>query len=132
MTMSAEATAAIAVLEELAIRLGADGWQVQLHAPPDRRPMLHVTNPRVMVLSELVTADLDADGRWWFWWSWAERISRAGDLDRAAGVISRVLAAGHRAQLSGVPPWQRAPRGRGPGASGMGSPPRAAGFVDYC
>lgn len=98
MTMSAEATAAIAVLEELAIRLGADGWQVQLHAPPDRRPMLHVTNPRVTVLSELVTADTGADGRWWFWWSWAERISRADDLDRAAAVIARVLAAGHQAQ----------------------------------
>lgn len=98
MTMSAEATAAIAVLEELAIRLGADGWQVQLHAPPDRRPMLHVTNPRVMMLSELVTADTGSDGRWWFWWSWAERISRADDLDRAAAVIARVLAAGHQAQ----------------------------------
>jgi hypothetical protein len=99
MTLSAEATAAVAVLEELAIRLGADGWQVQLHAPPDRRPMLHVTNPRVMMLSELVTADLDAGGRWWFWWSWAERISRADDLDGAARVIARVLAAGHETRL---------------------------------
>ena len=94
MTLSADATAAIAVLDDLAVRLGADGWQVQLHAPPDRRPMLHITNPRVMMLSELVTADQDSDGRWWFWWSWAERISRADELDRAAGVIARVLASG--------------------------------------
>jgi hypothetical protein len=100
MTLNAEASAAIAVLDELAIRLGADGWQVQLHAPPDRRPMLHVSNPRVMMLSELVTADLDGDGRWWFWWSWAERISRADDLDGAAAVISRVLAGGRDAQLA--------------------------------
>jgi hypothetical protein len=94
MTLRTDATAAIAVLEELAIRLGTDGWQVQLHAPPDRRPMLHVTNPRVMMLSELVTADQDAGGHWWFWWSWAERIARASDLDHAASVISRVLASG--------------------------------------
>ena len=94
MTLSADATAAIAVLDDLAVRLGADGWRVQLHAPPDRRPMLHVTNPRVLMLSELVTADQDAEGRWWFWWSWAERISHADDLDLAAGVIARVLAAG--------------------------------------
>jgi hypothetical protein len=94
MTLSTDATAAIAVLEELAIRLGTDGWQVQLHAPPDRRPMLHVTNPRVIMLSELVTADQDADGHWWFWWSWAERIAPAGDLDRAASGIARVLASG--------------------------------------
>ncbi len=93
MTLSADATAAIAVLDELAIRLGGDGWQVQLHAPPDRRPMLHVTNPGMLMLSELVTAGQDVRGRWWFWWSWAERISRADDLDRAAAVIARVLAA---------------------------------------
>jgi hypothetical protein len=53
-----------------------------------------------MMLSELVTADLDGDGRWWFWWSWAERISRADDLDGAAAVISRVLAGGRDAQLA--------------------------------
>jgi hypothetical protein len=100
MTLSVEATAAIAVLEELAGRLGADGWQVQLHAPPDRRPMLHVTNARVMMLSELVTADQDSAGHWWFWWSWAERISRADDLDHASVVISRVLAAARQAQLA--------------------------------
>jgi hypothetical protein len=101
MTMRAETTAAIAVLEELASRLGAGGWQVQLHAPPDRRPMLHVTNPRVLMLSELVTADQDSGGRWWFWWSWAERISRADDLAAATAVISRVLAAGQEARLAG-------------------------------
>jgi hypothetical protein len=94
MTVSAGATAAIAVLEELAMRLGTDGWQVQLHAPPDRRPMLHVTNPRMRMMSELVTAGQDVGGRWWFWWSWAERISPAHDLDRAAAVIARVLASG--------------------------------------
>jgi len=29
---------------------------------------------------------------WWFWWSWAERISIADDLDAAATSIARVLS----------------------------------------
>jgi hypothetical protein len=29
---------------------------------------------------------------WWFWWSWAERIAVADDVDLAAGTIVRVLA----------------------------------------
>jgi hypothetical protein len=84
--------AAIAVLERLASRLTHDGWQVRLHAPPDRRPMLHVANPAVAFLSDLVTAGQGKDGQWWVWWSWAERISPAEDLDSAAANIGRVLA----------------------------------------
>jgi hypothetical protein len=117
MPLSTDAAEAIAVLEVLALRLGSDGLQVQLHAPPDRRPMLHVTNPRVMMLSELVTADQDGDGTWWFWWSWAERISPARDLGHAASVIARVLASGRelteRGSATGL--------GAGPGrANGTG------------
>jgi hypothetical protein len=29
---------------------------------------------------------------WWFWWSWAERVSVADDIDQAASTIVRVLA----------------------------------------
>jgi hypothetical protein len=29
---------------------------------------------------------------WWFWWSWAERIAVADDVDLAATTIVRVLA----------------------------------------
>jgi hypothetical protein len=94
MPLSADADpeAAIAVLENLASRLATDGWQVRLHAPPDRRPMLHVANPAVAFLSDLVTAGQGKDGQWWVWWSWAERISPAEDLDQAAANIGRVLA----------------------------------------
>lgn len=94
----ADAEAAIAVLERLASRLSTDGWQVRLHAPPDRRPMLHVANPAVAFLSDLVTAGQGRDGRWWVWWSWAERIAPADDLDRAAASIGRVLAARHESR----------------------------------
>lgn len=88
----ADPEAAIAVLEKLASRLSADGWHVRLHAPPDRRPMLHVANPRVVFLSDLVTVSQGKDGRWWVWWSWAERIAPADDLDQAAASIGHVLA----------------------------------------
>lgn len=86
------ATDAVAVLDDLAARLSAQGWQTRLHAPPDRRPMLHVANPAVTVLSEYVTAEQDRHGRWWYWWSWAERISPADDLAQAVTVVGRVLA----------------------------------------
>lgn len=92
LSTDADPEAAIAVLERLASRLAADGWQVRLHAPPDRRPMLHVANPGVAFLSDLVTAEQGRDGRWWVWWSWAERISPADDLDQAAASIGRVLS----------------------------------------
>lgn len=88
----ADPETAIAVLEQLATRLTTGGWQVRLHAPPDRRPMLHVANPAVAFLSDLVTAEQGRDGRWWVWWSWAERIAPADDLDQAAASIGRVLA----------------------------------------
>ena len=29
---------------------------------------------------------------WWFWWSWAERIAIADDLDAATTAIARVLS----------------------------------------
>ena len=83
---------AVALLEELGARLSAVGWQTRLHAPPDRRPMLHIANPAVTVLSEFVTAEQDRSGQWWYWWSWAERISPADDLAQAVTVVGRVLA----------------------------------------
>jgi hypothetical protein len=84
-------SAAIAILERLSTRLTADGWQVGMHAPPDRRPMLYVAHPAIVFLSELVTAEQGSDGRWWLWWSWAERIALADDLNEAAATIGRVL-----------------------------------------
>lgn len=53
--------------------------------------MLDVTNPAVPQLADRVTAALGSDGRWWLWWSFAERIGPADDLDKAIQVITRVL-----------------------------------------
>jgi hypothetical protein len=61
-------------------------------APPGRVPSLYVVNPAARALEENVYAGRCSDGMWWFWWSWAERIGIADDLDHAATTITRVLA----------------------------------------
>jgi len=53
---------------------------------------LYVVNPAARALEENVYAGCGKDGIWWFWWSWAERIAVADDLDLAATTIVRVLA----------------------------------------
>src|SRR5205823_14458909 len=61
-------------------------------APPGRRPSLYVVNPAARALEENVFVGCGKDGMWWFWWSWAERIAVADDVDQAASTIVRVLA----------------------------------------
>jgi hypothetical protein len=62
--------------------------------PPGRVPSLHVVNPAAVALAEDVYAGRGQDGLWWFWWSWAERITVGEDLEGAASMIEHVLAAG--------------------------------------
>ncbi len=85
----------LARLEGLASRLADRGLRARLIAPPGRVPSLHVVNPVVTSLAEDVYAGRAEDGLWWFWWSWADQIAPSEDLDGAAAVISRVLAANH-------------------------------------
>ena len=79
-------------LEGLAEVLSHHGLRVSLMAPPGRVPSLHVVNPAASVLAEDVYTGRGQDGTWWFWWSWAERIAVADDVDLAASTIVRVLA----------------------------------------
>jgi hypothetical protein len=79
-------------LEKLADELSHRGLEAWLMAPPGRRPSLYVVNPAARALEENVYVDRVKDGLWWFWWSWAERIAVADDVDQAAGTIVRVLA----------------------------------------
>jgi hypothetical protein len=51
-----------------------------------------VVNPLARALEDNVYVARGKDGMWWFWWSWAERIGVADDLDLAAAAIVRVLA----------------------------------------
>ncbi len=80
-------------LEGLAEVLSHHGLRVSLMAPPGRVPSLHVVNPSASVLAEDVYTGRGQDGTWWFWWSWAERIASGEDLEGAAAMIKRVLAA---------------------------------------
>ena len=80
-------------LEGLAEVLSHHGLRASLMAPPGRVPSLHVVNPAASVLAEDVYTGRGQDGTWWFWWSWAERIASGEDLDGAAAMIKRVLAA---------------------------------------
>ena len=80
-------------LERLAEVLSHHGLRASLMAPPGRVPSLHVVNPAASVLAEDVYTGRGQDGTWWFWWSWAERIATGEDLEGAAAMIKRVLAA---------------------------------------
>jgi hypothetical protein len=82
-------------LDRLAHTLAGHGLQVSLQAPAGRVPSLHVVNPAVLALAEDIYAGCCEDGRWWFWWSWAERIAADDDLENAAEGIEHVLAAPH-------------------------------------
>ena len=83
--------AALAALEPLAARLRAEGWRTGLQAPPGHLPVLEVANPGMPMLADTITARPDGDGQWWLWWSWAQRIAPAADLDLATAVATKVL-----------------------------------------
>jgi hypothetical protein len=83
----------LARLEGLAEVLAGRGLRASVVAPPGRVPSVHVVNPDASALTEDVYAGRAQDGRWWFWWSWAEQIAVGDDLEAAATRIGRVLAA---------------------------------------
>jgi hypothetical protein len=79
-------------LDKLAEELTNRGLEAWVMAPPGRVPSVYVTNPGARALEENVYVDRCSDGLWWFWWSWAERVSIADDLDSAATAVTRVLS----------------------------------------
>jgi hypothetical protein len=83
---------ATAYLDKLAEELTNRGLEAWLMAPPGRVPSVYITNPRARALEENVYVNQGKDGLYWYWWSWAERISVADDIDAAASAISRVLS----------------------------------------
>jgi hypothetical protein len=83
----------LARLEGLADVLVRRGWRARVVTPQGRVPSVHVVNPLAGALAEDVYAGRGQDGRWWFWWSWAERIALSEDVEAAAASIERVLAA---------------------------------------
>jgi hypothetical protein len=79
-------------LDKLADELSHRGLEAWLMAPPGRVPSLYVVNPAARALEENVYVGRGKDGIYWYWWSWAERIAVADDVDQAATTIVRVLA----------------------------------------
>ena len=79
-------------LDKLAEELTDRGFEAWVMAPPGRVPSLYVVNPAARALEENVYVARGSDGLWWFWWSWAERISVADDFAAASAAITRVLA----------------------------------------
>lgn len=54
-------------------------------------PHLNVNaEPRIRDLAEDVHC-APAEGVWWFWWSWAERIAPVSDLDTTVQRVTRVV-----------------------------------------
>jgi hypothetical protein len=83
----------LARLQSLADVLTDRGLRARLMTPRGRLPSVHVVNPAAAALAEDVYAGRGQDGLWWFWWSWAERIAAGDDIEGAAAMIQRVLAA---------------------------------------
>jgi len=81
-----------AYLDKLAEELTDRGFEAWVMAPPGRVPSVYVVNPAARALEENVYVARGSDGLWWFWWSWAERISVADDFAAASAAITRVLA----------------------------------------
>jgi hypothetical protein len=56
---------------------------------------LRVISREANRLTEDVYVAPAGDGTWWFWWSWAERITSAEQMAEAAAKIAHVLATPH-------------------------------------
>src|ERR1700709_1530534 len=82
-------------LDRLAPVLARQGMTTNLMAPAGRVPSLRVVNPAAPALDEEGRGGCWEGGRWWFWWSWAERIAAATELERAAERVAHVLSAAH-------------------------------------
>jgi hypothetical protein len=78
-------------LDSLAEALARRGLRARLVTPAGRLPSLHAVNPAAPALAEGIYAGPCRDSGWWFWWSWAERITMADDLHGCAAAITRVL-----------------------------------------
>ena len=88
---ASEDAAALAMLRELEAELAQMGtFTTRLLTQAGHVPALLVLNTSEKRLSERISAQ-PADGRWLFWWSWAEPV--ADSAAEAAARISRVLRA---------------------------------------
>lgn len=76
-------------LAALAENLSGRGFAAHV-TQTGRYAAVSVANLSVPQLAETVYA-APADGAWWFWWSWADRIAQISDVEAAAFKIAYVL-----------------------------------------
>jgi hypothetical protein len=82
----------IAFLDVLAAQLRARGWSAYITTPAGRPASLFVQDPHDHPKCGDIIAALDgATGRWWYWFSWAERIAPAHAPAAAADAIIGAL-----------------------------------------
>ncbi len=77
-------------LNVLAQALGAQGFVAQIMRV-DGKACVRVFNRVAKALTEVVCVAPAADGSWWFWWSWGDRVAPIGDIETAAFKIAYVL-----------------------------------------
>jgi hypothetical protein len=78
-------------LEPLAEALSKRGLLANVTRIGDGPSYVEVINRGAPDLAESIFAAQTA-GEWWFWWSWAERIAPATEIEFTAGRIAHVLA----------------------------------------
>ena len=89
--MNADTVAeAIRQLEALAGDLTGRGFDARV-VQDGARARVSVAHREVSQLSEHIHAAPAGDGRWWFWWSWGDRIARITAVETAAFKIAYVL-----------------------------------------
>jgi hypothetical protein len=79
-------------LEPLAEALREKGFLADVTRVGQGPHYVEVTNRRAPQLTESIFA-ASSDGEWRFWWSWAEVIASAEEVELTAGKIAHVLAA---------------------------------------
>lgn len=86
---STDADQAQGQLSALAQNLRGRGFSARM-TQAGRYRCVKVANSAVPQLTETIYLGC-ADGTWWFWWSWADRIAQASDIETAAFKIAYVL-----------------------------------------
>jgi hypothetical protein len=105
----------IALLDVLAAQMHARGWSAYITTPAGRVASLFVQDPHDHPKCGDIIAAPDATGRWWYWFSWAERIAPAHAPAAAADAI---ISAFQRPTDDPEPPDLTASR-RAPGRADM-------------
>ena len=101
-----EAGDAIACLDVLAAHLRARGWTTYINTPAGRLASLFVQDPHHRAESGDILATPDGTtGDWWYWFSWAERIT---PVHAPAAAADAIIAACQR-PADGSPPRRRPP-----------------------